>query len=79
MTSFSPVAATVPFDNTSNGFIANDVQAAIEEVNNRGFSVRIVAGQLRILSYEEMILSDYMDLLETGSVDIDGLLTILGL
>lgn len=28
---FSPVAYSVPFDNETNGFIASDVQAAIEE------------------------------------------------
>ena len=28
----SPVASSVPFDNTSNGFDAQDVQAAIEEI-----------------------------------------------
>ena len=27
------VASSVPFDNSSNGFVASDVQAAIEEVN----------------------------------------------
>jgi hypothetical protein len=30
----SPVAKSVPFDNTSNGFISSDTQAAIEELNN---------------------------------------------
>lgn len=31
---FTPVATQVPFDNTINGFISEDVQSAIEEVNN---------------------------------------------
>jgi hypothetical protein len=30
----SPVARSVPFDNSSNGFIAEDTQAAIEEVSS---------------------------------------------
>ena len=30
----SSVAESVPFDNDSNGFIAEDIQAAIEEVND---------------------------------------------
>ena len=30
--SISPVAKSVPFDNSTNGFIADDTQAAIEEV-----------------------------------------------
>jgi hypothetical protein len=31
---FIQVAKTVPFDNSSNGFLAEDTQAAIEEVNS---------------------------------------------
>ena len=31
---FTPVAEQVPFDNDTNGFISEDVQAAIEEVKN---------------------------------------------
>lgn len=30
----TPVAKSTPFDNTTNGFTAQDVQAAIEEINN---------------------------------------------
>lgn len=30
---FTPVAESTPFDNSTNGFTADDVQAAIEEVN----------------------------------------------
>ena len=30
----TPVAGSVPFDNETNGFTSEDVQAAIEEVNN---------------------------------------------
>ena len=30
--SISPVAKSIPFDNSTNGFIADDTQAAIEEV-----------------------------------------------
>jgi hypothetical protein len=31
----TPVSKGVPFDNTSNGFVSTDAQAAIEEVNNK--------------------------------------------
>lgn len=37
----TPVAESVPFDNDSNGFVADDVQGAIEEINGSaspGFS-----------------------------------------
>lgn len=32
---FTPVAETIPFDNSTNNFISEDVQAAIEEVNEK--------------------------------------------
>jgi hypothetical protein len=32
---FEPVAIEVPFDNSTNGFTAEDTQAAIEEVNTK--------------------------------------------
>lgn len=32
---FRDIAKTVPFDNATNGFTSTDVQAAIEEVNNK--------------------------------------------
>jgi hypothetical protein len=31
---FTPPAEAIPFDNSTNGFISEDVQAAIEEVND---------------------------------------------
>lgn len=31
---FTPVAETIPFDNSTNDFISEDVQAAIEEIAN---------------------------------------------
>ena len=32
---FSPVAGSVPFDNSTNGFTSDDTQAAIEEINTK--------------------------------------------
>jgi hypothetical protein len=32
---FRDIAKSVPFDNSSNGFTSTDVQAAIEEINNK--------------------------------------------
>lgn len=34
--SVSPVARSVPFDNTTNGFVSTDVQGAIEEIRTKG-------------------------------------------
>ncbi len=31
---YNPVAREIPFDNDTNGFVSDDVQAAIEEVND---------------------------------------------
>lgn len=31
---FSPVARSIPFDNSTNGFVSTNVQAAIEETSN---------------------------------------------
>jgi hypothetical protein len=43
--SITPVAKAIPFDNSTNGFIASDVQAAIEEVKSSGTAT--VAPSLR--------------------------------
>lgn len=32
---YNPVAGSIPFDNSTNGFTSTDAQAAIEEVNNK--------------------------------------------
>lgn len=39
----SPIARAVPFDNTSNGFTATDVQAAIEEATKRLNTLQVTA------------------------------------
>lgn len=39
----SPVAASVPFDNSVNGFIAENVQTAIEESKNTASTTEVVA------------------------------------
>lgn len=32
---YTPVAESVPFDNSSNGFVSDNTQAAIEEIDNK--------------------------------------------
>ena len=74
-------ASNVPFDNSTNGFISQDVQAAIEEIKNllsNRFSRRFVADYVTVRHDDEMILSDYCELLPTGVLDISGLVTVLG-
>jgi hypothetical protein len=76
---YGPVAIQVPFDNTDTALVAENVQEALVELGGKGYSQRFVAGITTISAFEEMILSDYLDLSETGIVHVDGLLTILGL
>lgn len=45
--SVTPVAESVPFDNSTNGFVADDVQAAIEEVAARSFSASDILTHFR--------------------------------
>lgn len=49
ITKLSPVATTIPFDNSSNGFDSNNVQTAIEEIGasaSPGFSFGRAGGLL---------------------------------
>lgn len=76
----TPVAYSIPFDNSTNGFFAEDVQRAIEEIVRHalsGFSKRYVDTFIIIRATDEMILSDFVDIEPTGMLEIDGLLTIL--
>lgn len=42
--SVTPVAGSVPFDNSTDGFVATDVQAAIEEARGLKQKAGVVAG-----------------------------------
>ncbi len=57
------VAESVPFDNSTNGFIATDVQTAIEEAKNTSggtslpnFSYNNVVGEITIPVNQQMIV-----------------------
>jgi hypothetical protein len=39
----TPVAKSVPFDNSSNGFVSTDTQSAIEEIKN---NIKIKSGEI---------------------------------
>ena len=46
----SPVAKSTPFDNSTNGFVSTDTQAAIEEVRT-AISTTIRAGNIAAVSF----------------------------
>lgn len=62
------------------GWIADNVRDAIIEAKNSGFSFskRFVRTHVIIPDTDEMIVSDCVEIAPTGSLEINGLLTILG-
>jgi hypothetical protein len=59
----NPIAATVPFDNTLNGFASTNVQDAIEEVATLSFAIHqaqasIIAGGVVFVCYDPLISMD---------------------
>jgi len=57
-----PIAGVIPFDNSSNGFTATDVQAAIEEANsgvvfNSKFNFHLAS----LSSYDKVVEISYAD------------------
>ena len=77
---YNLIAANIPYDNTGTNITAIDVEAAITELSSRvgGFSKRFITVEVTIAATDEMILSDFMDIEDLGSIEIDGMLTILG-
>lgn len=75
----SQVAESIPFDNSSNGFAAENVQAAIEEVNVSGinFSYNYVAGPLTIPLYQQMLVYQELEIGPLGELNLLGELAIL--
>lgn len=74
-----PDAGDIKFD--VYGWIADNVRDAIQEAKNAGgfsFSKRFVKTNVIIPETDEMIVSDFCEISPTGSLEINGLLTILG-
>lgn len=76
---FSDVAKSVPFDNSTNGFVADNVQEAIEELNavassdvNFSFHTIATGSTILIPSNQEMILVDSLTV--EGELRVDGVL-----
>ena len=69
------LADQTPFDNSSNGFTADIVQAAIEEITfNSSYSWRIIqTGNIVTIPYEQQMLS-YQEILvmDGGELQIFG-------
>ena len=78
--SITPVAGSIPYDNTTSGLAATDVNAAINELAALGgggssppnFSYRIIAAAsiLTIPTNQQMLV--------VGPVEVDGVLNIDG-
>ncbi len=78
---FSDVARSVPFDNSTNGFVSDNVQDAIEEINaatsaDSNFSFHLVpsGSTITIPVNQQMILVD--DLTIEGELIVDGVLVM---
>jgi hypothetical protein len=80
----TPVATSIPFNNSTNGFISKNLQQAVEEVNanisifSQNFSFYYIAQgfTVTIPIYQEMITTELMI---DGELVIDGRLTMLDL
>lgn len=67
------------FDNSLNGFIANKIQAAIEEARDRGghYSHKYINGVRRVLPDEQMLVWHFVEIMNGGSLDIDGEVVVI--
>ena len=68
------VASSVPFDNSTNGFIAEDVQAAIEESKSGKINFSVV----KVLEGETVVVPENQQMLYIGDISIAGDLLING-
>ncbi len=76
---YALTAANIPYDNSISQLIADNVQAAIDEIlGGMNFSYRFVNKEITIKAEQEMIVSDYIDISLTGTLEVNGLLTLLG-
>lgn len=67
-------AVDTPFDNTSNGFISDNVQQAIEEIKN----AILFSGYEFIPELWKVIIPQYQQSVIYQQIDIEGELTIEG-
>lgn len=77
--SISQVAESVPFDNSSNGFVAEDVQAAIEEVAtgadyHAGWHNIIASQIVTVVARKQMRISGNLSI--SGTLILNGILVI---
>jgi phage baseplate assembly protein gpV len=75
MSQGTPVAYSVPFDNSTNGFISDNVQAAIEEARSSGstnFSYLTVgvSENITIPAGQQMLVNGHVTVL--GHLTVDG-------
>lgn len=68
---------------SADGTTALSYEASINLIqqfqpDSSGFGQRYVVSDVTIKNNEEMILSDFIEVTEDGTIDVSGLLTILG-
>jgi hypothetical protein len=68
---------------STDGINALQYDAAIKLIeqfqpDSSGFGQRYVISDVNVKQNEEMILSDFVEITEDGTIDVSGLLTILG-
>lgn len=76
---YSLIAENIPFDNTNSDLTTTDVSAAIKESDSKlKGGKRFINKEIVIFNTDEMIISDMIDIDINGSLEVNGLLTILG-
>jgi hypothetical protein len=76
---FSLIAENIPFDNTDSELTTDNVDSAIKESDSRfKGGKRFINKDVIIASTDEMLISDMIDIDINGSLEVNGLLTILG-
>jgi hypothetical protein len=79
----SPIASSVPFDNSSNGFTSTDVQSAIEEagigtgIGAEEFSHSSIDNDLIIKNKRQMLVYQEIEIEAGKNLDILGELVLI--
>ena len=75
-----PQANETSFSNTTNGFTATNVQAAVEEAkvaNTLGFSYALAGLTFTIPSDQQMMVYQHFEITDLNEVNIEGELVVI--
>lgn len=78
----SPIAGTIPFDNSNNGFVSDNLQSAVEEARNTSasqeqFSHNGVDNDLIIPFKRQMLVYQEIEIELNKTLDILGELVLI--